>query len=75
MNLPVSYKLPRIVNLGCFEEWLTENDLVDSISYEWITNILSFENEEDAIAFSLKFGIPRHETTVEKMLNNEKSNN
>jgi len=64
----ISFKLPRNDKKSAIESWLIANDMFDRITYEWHANILVFENEEDATAFYLRFGIDRTETTIEKML-------
>lgn len=51
--------------------WLRNNNLYRYTTYDWISSILTFEREEDAIAFSITFGIIRYETVIEKMLRNE----
>ena len=71
MNIPVNFYVRAITynklseNLG---DWLIKRNLVDTVTYNWDTGILSFINENDAIAFSLTFGIPPHQTTLDKKL-------
>jgi len=69
MNLPVSFKLDksRQKEVG---QWLVENGSVNDVTYDWVRGILTFESEEDANAFTLVFGIFRHETILEKMMQN-----
>lgn len=70
-NLPISYQIPR--NQGmliAIEHWLMEVAF-NRFTFDWITNVITFEYEDDAIAFQLKFGIERYETTLEKMIRNE----
>jgi hypothetical protein len=55
--------------------WLKEYGLLGDITYEWITGEISFGSEEDAMAFTLKFGINRHKIKVEEMIENERSLN
>ena len=74
MSLPVSFKLPkeRQEEVG---QWLVKNGSVTDVTYDWVRGILTFETEEDASAFTLVFGILRHETQIEKMLKHEESIN
>lgn len=74
MTLPVYFKLPQYTKDDA-GKWLRENGLLEFTTYDWITAMLGFENEQDAIAFSLKFGIQRYETRVERMLKIEESHN
>lgn len=73
-NLPITFKIPREQS-QLFGEWLESNNMFDRVSYDWITGVISFGDEDDANAFYLKFGIHRYETQVERMLRNEESNN
>lgn len=77
MNIPISYRLPRLPGLknDIYATWFAENDVLHRMSYDWVSCIVTFECEDDAIAFQLAFGIPRHYTPVEKMIENENSNN
>jgi hypothetical protein len=74
LTLPVYFRVPQSLK-GEIGSWLRENKILTTVSYYWISGILGFENEEDAVAFSLKFGIYRAETTIDKMLKNEESYN
>lgn len=69
-NLPIYFKLPRHVR-PLAGTWLLDNGLLGSVSYEWIKGQLAFEKQEDAVAFSLIFGIYPVETTLDKMIKNE----
>lgn len=70
MNIPIPFKIPgkEIHRVG---RWITEMNLFGSVSYDWIKKVITFEHEEDAIAFMLTFGIQRHETIVDRMIKNE----
>lgn len=71
MNLPVSYRLPvRIHTQGVLNEWLHRTGVFPRCTYDWNYNILTFEDEQDAMAFQITFGIDRYETTVERMIKN-----
>jgi hypothetical protein len=71
---PVYFKLPQSIkdDVG---KWLKENSLLESISYDWIKGMLAFEDNRDAVAFSLKFAIYPIETTLDKMIKDEESIN
>lgn len=71
MNTPVSYRLNTIVDSDRVAEWATDNDMFDRMSYDWIKRVITFENDEDATAFSLRFDINRFETKIDKMIRNE----
>lgn len=73
MNIPITFKIPREQN-QVFGEWIESNNMFDRVTYDWITGEISFGDEDDASAFYLRFGIPRYETHVERMLKNEESN-
>jgi hypothetical protein len=70
MNIPPSFKVDKLdrEEMG---RWLLHNNLFNHVSYVWIEKILTFEREEDAVAFSLTFGIQRFETKIEEMIRNE----
>lgn len=74
MNLPVYFDLPQHIRSPT-GAWLRDNNLLGSVSYEWIKGRLAFENKEDAVAFSLKFAIYPVETTLDKMIKDEESIN
>lgn len=74
MTLPIYFKLPQYIKDDA-GKWLSENGLLGFSTYDWFTGIIGFESEVDAIAFSLKFGIQRFETTIERMLRIEESHN
>jgi len=52
--MEISFKVPHN-KLEIISEWLVDNNLLDVISFKWGTNMLTFDNEEDATAFKLKF--------------------
>ena len=73
MNFPITFKVPgKYIHL--LGKWLTANNMFDRVSYDWVIKEISFSDTDDATAFSLKFGISRYETTIERMLKNEESN-
>lgn len=74
LTLPIYFKLPQSIkdDAGI---WLNENELLKSISYDWLTGVLAFEAESDATAFSLKFGIYPFKIKLDLMLENEESYN
>jgi hypothetical protein len=74
MSLPVSFKLPK-ERQGEVGQWLVKNGSVTDVTYDWVRGILTFGTKEDASAFTLVFGILRHETQIEKMLKYEESHN
>lgn len=55
--------------------WLRDNDILGDVSYDWISGILTFGNEDDANAFYLVFGIPRYKLLIELILENEENHN
>jgi len=67
MTSPVYFKLPSDMR-NEVGQWLTENALLGNVSYEWPKGLLGFELEEDAIAFTLRFGIHRHITKIEELI-------
>ena len=73
MIIPITFKIPR--NTVGVENWLINCDMFNRVSYDWETSLISFDNEEDAVAFSLAFNIIRFETHVERMLKVEESHN
>ena len=75
MIVPISFKIPDSVPMDPVHTWLRDNDLFHEFTWDWHKHILSFDNEETAIAFSLTFGIQRYRTLVEQKLANEESNN
>jgi hypothetical protein len=42
------------------------------VTYDWVGNILTFESEEDSVAFYMKFGAEPYETLLDRMLSEEK---
>lgn len=71
MKLPINVKLPRTRVTNQVSDWLLERGMLGSISYNWYNGQLSFEHEEDAVAFCLAFGAERYESTVERMIRND----
>lgn len=67
-NLPITFKVPR--NTSGVEDWLIRCDMFTRVAYDWETSLISFEDRNDALAFSLAFNIERFETKVERMLKN-----
>jgi hypothetical protein len=74
LTLPIYFKLPNGIR-GEVGDWLKENDLLKSITYDWVTGMLAFELPADATALSIKFGIYPTRTTLDLMLEHEESNN
>lgn len=70
MKLPVTVKLTTTPSTSVVGDWLRSRDILTKVSYDWHKKTLSFEDEEDAIAFCLTFGADRIETTVERMIKN-----
>ena len=52
--MKTSFKIPHRMSASV-SQWIEENDLLEIISFEWTTNTLTFDNEEDATAFTLRF--------------------
>jgi hypothetical protein len=75
LKIPFTVKLDRFTGTNQIADWLIQNNAFDRVSHNWTNGTLSFEDEEDALAFCIKFGAHRYETTVERMLNLEESNN
>jgi len=75
MKLPITVKLPHRVGVNQIGDWMLERKILDRISHDWVTGVLSFEDEGDALAFCITFGAERFETTVERMLRIEESHN
>ena len=73
MSLPVAFKLASRKDFVAVSDWLLNNNMFANITYDWITLILTFEHEHDALAFSLAFGVSRHETKLEQMIKYENS--
>lgn len=67
MNIPVSFRLPKNRRYAVIR-WLNDTNLWGEVTYDWDTSILSFGDEQDAVAFSLATNMDRVETTVERML-------
>ncbi|HEY6435797.1 MAG TPA: hypothetical protein VIY47_04345 [Ignavibacteriaceae bacterium] len=75
MNIPVSFKLMTKVDTDIVSKWAEDNDMFDRMTYDWVKRVITFEFEEDAVAFTLAHGIRRHKTKVEEMIENERSIN
>lgn len=75
MDIFASYKLTTRIDTDVVTKWIQDNDMFERVSYDWIKRIITFSDTEDAVAFSLTFGLVKHETKIDKMLENEKSNN
>lgn len=71
MNIPVSFKLQR-QQLDDITNWVLANDMTSRITYDWVSNVLTFEDEDDVVAFTLAFGIERHKTRVDQLLDLER---
>jgi len=67
-HLPTTFKIATDQQRYEIGKWLTDNNMFDRISYEWISGHITFGDEDDANAFYLKFGLQRIETTVERMI-------
>jgi len=70
-----SYRLTDNISRVTLLEWIKNNGIQENVVYNWVSRVITFENEEDAIAFSLTFGIEREITTLERMIRNEESSN
>lgn len=75
MIIPISFKIPDNVQMDPIDDWLRVNNLFSEFSWDWHRHIITFENEDAAMLFSLTFGIPRYITLVEQKLRNEESHN
>ena len=71
MNVYYSFKLTNGA-ISSIQDWLTNNRLLDKVTYDWAGNILTFESEEDSVAFYMKFGAEPYETLLDRMLSEEK---
>ena len=71
LKIPITVELVSPMSTQEVSSWLGMQNAFGRVSYEWSKGVLSFEDEDDALAFCLKFGARRHETTVERMLKNE----
>lgn len=66
MNIPITFKVSR--DTGGIENWIINSDMIGRVSYDWETSLISFEDNEDAVAFSLAFKAHRFETLIERMI-------
>jgi hypothetical protein len=55
-------------------KWLSDHNLIEKTVFDWHWSRITFYDEEDAMAFCLRFGSERIETKIEEMIRNEKSN-
>lgn len=70
MKIPVTFKLSQPITK---ETELFLKDHVSRFTFDWISKEISFDDDELALAFSLKFGLTRKKTKLEQMLENEKN--
>lgn len=75
LKIPFTVKLDKHTGTNQIADWLIQHNAFDRVTHNWTSGTLSFEDGEDAIAFCLKFGARRYETTVERMLKIEESSN
>jgi hypothetical protein len=73
MIIPVSFKIPDNVPMELINDWLRNNSLYNEFSWDWHRHIITFENEDAAMLFSLTFGIPRYKTLVEQKIQKEEN--
>jgi len=71
----ITYKLNSNISTDVIGEWMKINNMFERVSFDWVKKHLVFEYGEDATAFSLRFGIKKIETTLDKMIKNEESIN
>jgi len=71
----ITYKLNSNTSTDVIGEWMKINNMFERVSFDWVKKHLVFEYDEDATAFSLRFGIKKIETTLDKMIKNEESIN
>ncbi len=69
----VSFKIPRHLQHEV-SDWLKTQSIFGQVSYDWATAMLSMD-EEDSVAFYLRFGIQRHETQLDRMIRLEEDHN
>lgn len=72
MSIPKSYKISR-ENRNEALSWIQDAGLIDRISYDWVKNVVTFQDDDDALAFSLATNCQRYATLVEEKLRNEES--
>lgn len=70
MNLPTTFGVPMYLR-DEVSRWVDRTNIECRISHFWPFTEISFENEEDAMAFSLAFGLERKITPVERMIKDE----
>ncbi len=68
MRLLTTYKITSRVSTTEVGEWITENNMFERVSFDWVKKHLMFEDTEDATAFSLRFGLRPVETTLDRMI-------
>lgn len=55
-------------------EWVCDNKMISRYSYTWPSPFISFDSDDDAIAFSLRFGFKKAKTKIECMIEQEELN-
>lgn len=70
MNLPISFKIPRLPNrLSQLQAWVDANGLPSNrLTYDPYRSIVTFMDERDAVAYSLAFNCLRHSSKVDQLL-------
>jgi len=68
-----TFQLTDRVSTTVISEWLEINNMFEKMTFDWVTGEVVFEDDEDAVAFSLKFPIRPVETILDKMIKNEES--
>lgn len=71
MNIPVSFKINSIRDTKTIPLWIESNDMHDRVTYDWITRVITFSDEDDITAFMLVFGANRYNRKIDEMIKNE----
>ena len=72
MKIPVTFKVDTI-NRSDLLLWLCTSESAQHTVYDSVRKLLTFEHENDAIVFSLTFGLQRYETLIEQKLKYEEN--